>query len=94
MSLLVPCPTCGERPYTEFTFGGELRPLDAPDPEAEFARVYLRGNVAGVQDERWFHALGLPPLDHRAPRHRREPDRGWRVSSFDFDGRPDPDRAG
>ena len=58
MSLLVPCPTCGERSYTEFTFGGELRPLDAPDPEAEFERVYLRGNVAGVQTERWFHALG------------------------------------
>jgi len=58
MSLLVPCPTCGERPYTEFTYGGELRPLEAPDAAAEFARVYLRENAAGVQEERWFHALG------------------------------------
>lgn len=58
MSLLVPCPHCGPRPYTEFTFGGELRPIDAPDAEADFARVYLRDNAAGVQQERWFHAAG------------------------------------
>jgi heterotetrameric sarcosine oxidase delta subunit len=56
--LLVPCPTCGERPSTEFTFGGELRPLDAADPEADVARVFLRANVAGIQEERWFHTLG------------------------------------
>ena len=54
----MPCPHCGERPFTEFTFGGELRPLDAPDPDAGFARVYLRGTVAGPQEDRWFHALG------------------------------------
>ncbi len=58
MSLLIPCPNCGERPYAEFTFGGERRPVHAPDPEADFARVYLHENIAGVQDERWFHLLG------------------------------------
>jgi heterotetrameric sarcosine oxidase delta subunit len=58
VSLRLPCPWCGDRPFTEFTFGGELRPVDAVDPEADFARVYLRANVAGVQDERWFHAMG------------------------------------
>lgn len=58
MSLLVPCPHCGERPFTEFTFGGELRPVDAPDLEADFVRVYGRDNVAGPQDERWYHAMG------------------------------------
>jgi len=58
VSLLVPCPHCGERPFTEFTFGGELRAIDAPDPDADFARVYLRDNVAGVQEERWFPLLG------------------------------------
>jgi len=58
MSLLVPCPHCGPRPFTEFTFGGELRPIEAPDAEADFARVYLRDNAAGVQQERWFHAAG------------------------------------
>jgi len=58
LSLLVPCPHCGERPYSEFSFGGELRPIEAPDAEADFARVYLRENVAGIQEERWFHLLG------------------------------------
>ena len=58
MSLLVPCPTCGDRPSTEFAFGGELRDVSAPDEATDFARVYLRENTAGVQAERWFHQLG------------------------------------
>ncbi len=58
MSLLVPCPTCGDRPFTEFAFGGELRDVRAPDEATDFARVYLRENAAGVQAERWFHQLG------------------------------------
>lgn len=58
MSLLVPCPTCGRRPQEEFTFGGELRPVDAPEPAAEFARVFLRDNAMGTQTERWYHAAG------------------------------------
>lgn len=58
MGLMIPCPHCGPREYGEFTFGGELRDLGACDPEADFRRVYLRGNVAGPQTERWFHAAG------------------------------------
>ncbi|HSL16084.1 MAG TPA: sarcosine oxidase subunit delta [Actinomycetota bacterium] len=58
MSLEVPCPNCGQRPYTEFTFGGELRDLRSDDAEADYRRVYLRNNVAGEQTERWFHAFG------------------------------------
>lgn len=58
MALNIPCPFCGERPYTEFTFGGELRPTDSPDLESDFDRVYHRANVAGEQQERWFHAAG------------------------------------
>jgi sarcosine oxidase, subunit delta len=58
VSLLVACPTCGGRPYTEFTFGGELRDVSSPDATSDFARVYLRENTAGVQAERWFHELG------------------------------------
>lgn len=54
----MPCPHCGERPFSEFTFGGELRPISSPDLEADFARVYLRENAAGMQEERWFHLLG------------------------------------
>ncbi len=58
MSLNIPCVNCGPRPYTEFTFGGELRPLDAGDADRDFARVYLRENAPGPQAERWFHARG------------------------------------
>jgi sarcosine oxidase subunit delta len=58
MSLLVPCPNCGERPHEEFTFGGELRPVDTDDPAQEFDRVFGRDNVMGPQAERWYHAFG------------------------------------
>jgi heterotetrameric sarcosine oxidase delta subunit len=58
VALEVPCPNCGPRPHTEFTFGGEWRELDAPDPETDFARVYLPENPEGSQRERWFHAMG------------------------------------
>ena len=58
MGLNVPCPTCGPRPYTEFAFGGELRPIEAEDANGDFDRVFLRENVDGVQVERWFHLFG------------------------------------
>ena len=58
MAIRVPCPNCGWRSATEFRWGGELRPLDAPDPEADFERVLLPANEAGPQNERWFHLLG------------------------------------
>ena len=58
MAVQIPCPTCGWRSSTEFRWGGELRPLDAPDPESDFERVFLPANVAGPQEERWFHLLG------------------------------------
>ena len=58
MSLRIPCPRCGDRAFTEFTYGGEVRPTEAADPDADFARVYLRANVAGIQSERWFHVMG------------------------------------
>jgi sarcosine oxidase subunit delta len=53
--MLVTCPSCGRRPYTEFSFGGELRDVDAPDVAADFARVYLHDNRAAPQRERWYH---------------------------------------
>jgi heterotetrameric sarcosine oxidase delta subunit len=58
VALQIPCPNCGPRPYTEFAFGGEERPTTSPDPESDFARVFLPSNTAGPQRERWFHALG------------------------------------
>ncbi len=58
MSLKIACPHCGVRPSSEFTFGRELRELEAAGPTADFERVYLRDNAAGPQRERWFHDLG------------------------------------
>lgn len=58
MALKISCPHCGPRPYTEFSFGGELRPVDAEDPEQDFTRVFLPQNAAGPQEERWFHTMG------------------------------------
>ncbi len=58
MSLRVPCPNCGLRPTSEFTFGGEVRQIDAATAEEDFARVYLAENPAGPQFERWYHAYG------------------------------------
>lgn len=62
MALKINCPNCGPRPYVEFWFGGEPRPHQADGGadalEADFARVWLRTNAAGVQSERWFHHAG------------------------------------
>lgn len=65
MALMVPCPNCGRRPFTEFVCGGELpehgtaEPEAGSDPlEADFQRVWQRRNVAGPQVERWFHTAG------------------------------------
>jgi heterotetrameric sarcosine oxidase delta subunit len=60
MSFLIPCPNCGLRSSQEFRFGGEYHAR--PDPgvsEAEWAHyLYARKNVAGPQQEWWFHRFG------------------------------------
>jgi heterotetrameric sarcosine oxidase delta subunit len=59
MGFKLDCPTCGSRSYHEFWFGGELRPWD-PDSsdEEDYRNNWLRTNVAGLQEERWFHFAG------------------------------------
>jgi sarcosine oxidase, subunit delta len=61
--LLIPCPYCGERDETEFTYGGEAHIVRPKDPEAlsdaEWAGyVFLRPNSKGILLERWVHAHG------------------------------------
>ncbi|MFN8573891.1 MAG: sarcosine oxidase subunit delta [Gemmatimonadaceae bacterium] len=64
MTLKVTCPYCGPRYTTEFWFGGEVIPHHTTDAASatahddDFARVWLKSNVAGLQDERWFHHAG------------------------------------
>lgn len=65
MPLMVPCANCGPRPYLEFWCSGELpegrHPGEAggsEDSDADYARTWLRRNLAGRQTERWFHHAG------------------------------------
>jgi len=59
--LWITCPTCGERPVSEFRFGGELPHVpDSITDEAErnVDWVWMNDNVDGITIERWFHAAG------------------------------------
>jgi heterotetrameric sarcosine oxidase delta subunit len=63
MALRITCPNCGSRPFTEFWCGGEVgdaapAPGAPVDPQADFARIWLRRNATGPQTERWFHHAG------------------------------------
>ena len=61
--MIVPCPHCGERPHSEFTYGIDGA-LDRPaDPEAVSDAVwldylYFRTNERGLHRELWHHTLG------------------------------------
>ena len=60
MAFRLDCPHCGSRAFTEFWFGGELRAPSHPGitAEADYRRLWLPENAAGVQTERWFHFAG------------------------------------
>ncbi|MFN3869620.1 MAG: sarcosine oxidase subunit delta [Hyphomicrobiaceae bacterium] len=61
--MRISCPHCGERALDEFLYSGDAKPR-RPDAAASdaasafYAFAYLRDNVAGPQDELWFHAAG------------------------------------
>jgi len=61
--LLIPCPYCGPRDYTEFTYGGDANVRRPAEPDAvtdeQWAQyVYLRDNPRGLHDELWQHNAG------------------------------------
>ena len=61
--MLIHCPVCGERPFSEFVYGGDAtitRPADpASTSDAEWhAYLYLRDNPRGLHRELWFHTAG------------------------------------
>ena len=60
MSFLLACPNCGPRGVYEFRYGGEYnpRPSEPGSPEEWASYLYLKRNVAGVQEEWWFHRMG------------------------------------
>jgi sarcosine oxidase subunit delta len=61
--LLIPCPWCGERAESEFTYGGEagtVRPKQPGDlSDTEWADyLFMRSNAHGAHKELWSHNLG------------------------------------
>jgi len=60
MSFLLQCPNCGPRDVAEFACAGEIsiRPTTAPTRRELSSYLYFRRNVAGMQEEWWYHRLG------------------------------------
>jgi heterotetrameric sarcosine oxidase delta subunit len=61
--MLIPCPFCGPREHSEFSYGGDAtaqRPRqDAPGwGPAWQAYVYERTNPRGPHEEYWHHVMG------------------------------------
>ena len=59
--IRIPCPFCGERDHSEFSYGGdgtiEYPALDAP-VEDWLKAVFQRENIRGMQTETWQHVNG------------------------------------
>lgn len=59
--IRIPCPFCGERDHSEFSYGGDgsivYPELDAPVAQWVDA-VFQRENIRGVQTESWQHVSG------------------------------------
>lgn len=61
--LLIPCPWCGPRDESEFTYGGNaertMPPLDGTATQADWqAFVHNRANRKGTHREFWYHSFG------------------------------------
>ncbi len=60
--LLIPCPLCGEREQTEFSYGG--RAIKYPELDASVSIetwhqvLHLRDNPTGDIHEYWYHYAG------------------------------------
>jgi len=61
--LLIPCPWCGFREETEFSYGGQADIPRPPDPAALSdaawaAYLFMRKNPSGPHRELWLHSAG------------------------------------
>ena len=61
--LLIPCPWCGPREASEFSYGGEAEIARPRDPDAlsdaDWADyLFMRKNPKGRHAERWVHGQG------------------------------------
>jgi len=59
--IRIPCPFCGERDHSEFTYGGDGS-INYPDigasKEEWISAVFERKNIKGKQLETWHHLYG------------------------------------
>jgi sarcosine oxidase subunit delta len=59
--IIIPCPFCGDRDHSEFSYGGDATvsypPLEASAEEWHDA-VFLRKNPRGPHTEYWHHVSG------------------------------------
>ena len=68
--MLVPCPWCGERDESEFSFGGEAhleRPQESCSDKEWTEYIFMRKNIKGEQKERWIHINGCLQLFNAVP---------------------------
>ena len=58
--MRIPCPYCGSRDASEFSYSGDATQTRPPaeNADAMFDYVYLRDNPVGVHREYWYHAAG------------------------------------
>lgn len=61
--LLIPCPFCGPRDHSEFSYGGEghiqrPHPPEAVDDHAWADYLFMRKNPKGIHYEMWMHLYG------------------------------------
>ena len=61
--LLIPCPWCGAREETEFSYGGEAGIAQPKNPnelsDEEWADyLFMRTNLRGIYHEQWCHSSG------------------------------------
>ncbi|MDE0309913.1 MAG: sarcosine oxidase subunit delta [Acidiferrobacterales bacterium] len=59
--LLIPCPYCGDRAQTEFTYRGDAtveRPPAQASAQEWYDFVYTRDNPRGEHTEWWHHSAG------------------------------------
>lgn len=59
--ILIPCPHCGPRNSSEFSYAGETKPRPSVTdltPAAWRDYLYLKRNPAGPTTELWRHSTG------------------------------------
>ena len=59
--LILTCPLCGERPYTEYRYGGDAdkpRPVHGAAQQAWHNYLFVFDNPKGAHREYWQHVHG------------------------------------